>query len=252
MKILLNILTHGDETIGLKVAEEIGRLNLNKEDVFIHEANRKAYDLGKRFVDQDLNRSFPGKAIGNHEERLAFEISPLVKGADIVLDIHSTISTLKDALIVTKLDKKTCEYIKAIHPKYVVMFKNGIKDKVLISSAKVGFVFEYGNNDDSETVKKIVTDIKRLLSYLNIISEKFSEKNFEISYFEVFSEASKPSGFRLASDVDNYKLVKKGETFALKGEKSIKAEEDFYPILFGNSNYDEIFGFKSRKIIPEL
>ena len=110
MKILLNIATHGDETIGHAVAKEIQKLKITKGKVIIHVANEKAYKLKKRFVDQDLNRSFPGNVEGNHEQRLAVNILPIVKSADLVIDIHSTTSELKDALIVTKQNKKTKKY----------------------------------------------------------------------------------------------------------------------------------------------
>ena len=56
IKIILNILTHGDETIGLHVAEELQKLNINKKNFKINIANSKAYKLKKRCIDSDLNR----------------------------------------------------------------------------------------------------------------------------------------------------------------------------------------------------
>ena len=117
MKVVLNILTHGHETVGIAVAKEIQKLELKKGELVVHIANELAYAKKRRFIDQDLNRSFPGKKDGNHEEKLAAKILPLVRSADLVIDIHSTRSDLKDALIVTKLNKKTREYVEVINPK---------------------------------------------------------------------------------------------------------------------------------------
>jgi succinylglutamate desuccinylase len=61
MKIILNILTHGNERIGLKVAREIEKLNIDKNILSVQIANKKAFEFKKNFIDQDLNRSFPGK-----------------------------------------------------------------------------------------------------------------------------------------------------------------------------------------------
>jgi succinylglutamate desuccinylase len=71
MKILLNILTHGDETIGIAVAKELQKLKIKQNVLSIQRANTKAYGQNKRYIDQDLNRSFPGKKPGNHEQMLA-------------------------------------------------------------------------------------------------------------------------------------------------------------------------------------
>ena len=117
MKVVLNILTHGHETVGIAVAKEIQKLELKKGELVVHIANELAYAKKRRFIDQDLNRSFPGKKDGNHEEKLAAKILPLVRSADLVIDIHSTRSDLKDALIVTKLNKKTRGYVEVINPK---------------------------------------------------------------------------------------------------------------------------------------
>ena len=121
MKILLNILTHGDERIGLKVAQEIQRFKIDKNLFSVQIANQKAYKKNKRFIHQDLNRSFPGKKTGNHEETLAYKLTPLIKSADLVIDIHSTLCNLKDAIIVTKLDTATKRCLEAIQPKYVLV-----------------------------------------------------------------------------------------------------------------------------------
>ena len=40
-------------------------------------ANKKAIEADKRFIDSDLNRVFPGKLDGDHEERLASDLQDL-------------------------------------------------------------------------------------------------------------------------------------------------------------------------------
>ncbi len=247
MKIILNILTHGNERIGLKVARELKKLNIDEKFFYIQIANEKAAKLGKRFIDQDLNRSFPGKKQGNYEERLAHKLLPIIKLADIVIDIHSTKSNLKDALIVTKLDKETLKYIKIIQPKYALLM-NITKSNALISSAKIGLAFEYGKDKDARAIKKIVRDIKKILAFVGLIDFKYSKIKNSTKFFSIDSEFKKEKGDRLFSRIKNYQLVKKGEIVAKRGQESIVAKKDFYPILFGKNNYKDIFGFQGRII----
>jgi len=248
MKIILNILTHGNERIGLEVVKEIEKLNIDKNILIVQIANERAFELQKRFIDQDLNRSFPGKKYGNHEQKLAYKISPIIKSADIVIDIHSTKSELKDAVIVTKIDMATKKCIKAIQPKYVLVM-NATRDIALISQAKIGLAFEYGKDNDLIALKKIVMDIKKLFYHCGLINIKLSKSKTITQYFDIVSEVAKPKGHKLLKKIKNYKIVCSGEIFATNGKHQLIAEEDFYPILFGDKDYENIFGFKGKKII---
>lgn len=246
MKIVLNILTHGNELIGLKVASELQKLNIANDILKVHIANKEAYKKGVRFIDKDLNRSFPGNIKGNYEEKLAIKISPIIKNADIVLDIHSTTSGLQDAVIITKLDRETQKYLDIISPKYVLLMA-GNKSDALISQAKVGLAFEYGNENNPKVVTKIINDIKTLLAALGLIEDVKSLKR-KTNYFKIEKEVLKPIGYKLLPTIKNFKLIKKGEKFAKLNDNYLKAKKDFYPILFGEENYETIFGFEGIKI----
>ena len=247
IKIILNILTHGDELIGLRVAEEIKKYNIDEKNLKINRANQKAYELKKRYVDSDLNRAFPGDNKGDYEHRLAKKITKIIEKADLVIDIHSTTSELKDAICVTKLDNDTKKIIDIISPKYVLLVET-IKDCILISKAKVGIVFEYGKDDDSEVLQNIVRDIKKILIHYKLIKEEKIVHKENTKIFNMIQEVPKPHGFKLLPEIENYKLVKKGQIFAQKDNEVLKAEFDFYPLIFANDNYDEIFGFAGIEI----
>lgn len=245
-KLLINILTHGDELVGKRVVDEISQKypSLVGNGFDIQVANEEAHAQGKRFIDHDLNRVFPGRADGSVEERRAFEIAPRVSAYDYVIDVHSTESGAKDMVIVTKLDEPTCELLKYISPKYVLHMTMK-PDTSLISQAKVGIAFEMGSDKDEETFTKTVKGIERVISSLGLIPETPSF-GFETQYYEVFSPISKPKGAVLEGEVQNFKLIKKGEVFARIQGEGIVAEEDFYPVIFGNTNYESIFGFAAR------
>lgn len=243
MKILLIIATHGNEKIGLKVVREMEKLHIDNLAVQI--GNEEALKLNKRYIDQDLNRSFLGKKNGNYEERRAFKLTPAIKSSDLVIDVHSTTSDTKDTLIVSKLDKETLECVKSIQPKYVIIMENSKNS--LISQAKIGISFEYGKDNSKIALKKTVLDIKKLLNHFKLIKEKLPKNKIATQYFSVISIVPKPKGYTLLKTIKNYTLVKKGSTYAISKEKKLIATEDFYPVLFGEKNYKDYFGFKGKK-----
>lgn len=245
MKILLVIATHGNEKIGLKVAKEIKKLNI--DNLIIQVGNEGALKLNKRYIDQDLNRSFAGKENGNYEEKRAFELTPIIKSANLVIDIHSTTSDIKDTLIVDRINKKTLECIKSIQPKYAVVMEKSKSS--LISQAKIGISFEYGKDDSRATLKKIIVDIKKLLNHFGLIKIKLSKNKKSTKYFNATSVVLKPKGYKLIKKIKNYTLIRRGETYATNKNKKLIADEDFYPILFGEKNYKDYFGFKGFNMI---
>ena len=247
MKIILNIATHGDERLGFKVAKEIKKFNINKNILRVQIANKKAFKLHKRFIDQDLNRSLPGGKNGNYEERLAYKLSPFIRSADIIIDVHSTTSELKDTIIVTRLDERVLKYLKIIKPKYVLIM-TVTENSALISQAKIGIAFEYGKDRSSLATQKTVTGIKRIFKHLGIIDLNIPKSNIVTKYFDVTSAVHKPKGYRLLKKIKNLKIIKKGNIYATNGNDYLTAKEDFYPALFGEKTYKYIFGFSAKKL----
>lgn len=246
-KILLNVLTHGDESFGKRVADEIARRypQLIGKGLDIQIANEQAYKKGQRYIDDDLNRVFPGDSNGSYEERRAYELAPIISAYDLAIDVHATESGSGDMVIVTKLDKETKKVVDHLRPKYV-LYMSMRPDRSLISAAKVGIAFEMGSNEDQQTYSKTIAGIESLLSYFKLIPFKPSLA-FKTRYFEVFESVPKTAGAKLTSAVKNFKRIRKDEVFALAVDgKEIMAKKDFYPVIFGSTNYEAIFGFAAR------
>ncbi len=249
LKILLNILTHGDELVGVRVKDEILKKypKLIGDSVDVQIANERAYQEGKRYIDQDLNRVFPGKADGTYEEKRAFELVRVVSAYDVVIDIHSTKSGLEDTVIVTKLDPATKELLQKLSPRNV-LFMNMKPDRALISCARIGIAFEMGKDTHSKTVIKTTEGVEFIFSYYGLISP-VKPFGFQTEYYEVFESVAKPAGAHLEPHVQNFKQIKTGEIFARTSDKiEIRAVYDFYPVIFGSTNYESIFGFAARKM----
>jgi predicted deacylase len=89
---------HGDELNGVKVCQEIAKRydpgDVCGTIVVVHVVNVPGYHAQQRYLpiyDQDMNRSFPGKAGANTAERMANAIwDAFVSKCDIGLDFHTS------------------------------------------------------------------------------------------------------------------------------------------------------------------
>lgn len=99
-------------------------------------------------------------------------------------------------------------------------------------------------------INKIVMGIQRLLCHLKMIDCKKEYKSGKTitKFFEVNNTVPKSDGEKLSRKIINYKLVKKSEVYATLSGKKVLARKSFYPILFGQKNYETIFGFAATKM----
>lgn len=89
MRVLVIGGMHGNETLGLEVVKLFQDNPAQDVDVLL--ANEQAIEGNCRFVEQDLNRSFPGDDRSTkYESKRASEILKQTKKYDVVLDFHNT------------------------------------------------------------------------------------------------------------------------------------------------------------------
>lgn len=248
-RVLLNVCTHGNEHVGLKVAEHFRSTKPLCGTFVINIANEKAVAQKKRFISHDLNRVFPGKKNGSYEEDLAYKMKPFIDAFDVVIDVHSTETGVAYSVIVTDFTPAMKPILKAISPKRVVYMNTG-EPNSLISSVKTGIAFEYGKDKSKKTYSETVQGVKRLLGYYEMV--KFPNRKQvkkKIEFYEVNTSVLKPEGFIVMPGVKNFTLLKKGFAFGYNPDtkEKIFAQKSFYPVLFGKNSYKSIFGFSSKK-----
>ena len=242
---------HGDELIGQKVINKLRGLTISGGTLVTVIANVRAVELRKRFIDRDLNRSFPGNPEGNHEERLAHNLLPLIKKADFVLDIHSTTTDTTSAIILTKINKSIRQLLHVFNPKRIVVMKQEVGKSALVGHCKAGISFEYGKDKSEKAYKETLVDIINILEEYGIIEKKkkrVSNISRRTEYFQIFGTLARPIGFSLEKNIKNFSLIKRGEIIARYNEHTQKASRNFYPVLFGEKAYKEIWGFMAKKI----
>ncbi|MFH1455735.1 MAG: succinylglutamate desuccinylase/aspartoacylase family protein [archaeon] len=218
MKVGIVSCVHGNETLGKEVVDRM--VSFNQGNLFFIFANKKAFTQQKRFVDKDLNRCFPGKKFGCHEEMLAYDLMFKLK-QDFVIDIHSTTAKTESFVIITKINDKVKKLVRCIPLEKVVFMEPQIANgKALIDHVNCGVAIEFGSDVDAFDV--VLTTLKNL----GVVNgkKKFVEQKF-YSVYGVLNGNKKFTNFKLSED--------KGKLF--------------YPVLHGEKHY----GFtcmKAKKI----
>jgi len=237
---------HGDELIGQRIISRLNRLKIKKGVLLTIIANPEAIKAKKRFIDSDLNRSFPGRPRGNREERIAYRLTKILKQCDFIVDLHSTTTDTKSLVIATKLNKNILGVIGAFNPKRVALMSKKFSAKSMSYNFKACLSFEYGRDDAPEAFKRTLRDVLVLLSYFGLIDKKIDVGKRKTEFYKIIGTLVKKECFSLMG-VKNFKLVKKGQVVAGRENEIIKAKKDFYPILFGERAYKDIFGFTAKK-----
>jgi predicted deacylase len=234
---------HGDETAGKKAVERLldSSLNFQKGIKFVL-ANEKAFNQGERFIDTDLNRSFPGNPESeNYEERLADQLMQELKDMK-VLDLHETSSQPTPFSLFTWKDEETVELLRY----------TGIERAVEISYTPGCGINNYGSIEvetgpkgSKESVDQCFKILKNFLINTGVLEGEAKISKPEI--YSVYSTEERPAG-DWEVQVENFRPVEEGENVAVSNqEEKITADKSFIPVLFDES-YPNIFGFKAVRL----
>jgi hypothetical protein len=205
MKILFIVGVHGEE---YKPVQAVKELNIP----FLI-ANEKALAKGVRFIDENLNRCFPGNS-ETHEGGLAQKICEKMQAYDCVIDIHTTISPTDPFVIVTN---ETCLSKYVALPKVVVMGARIADGKALIDFHPNAVSLEFAHTVSVEEIKGVI------LETLANIHDKVVVKQ---EVFEVYDFITEDLGI-----VGSFEYV-----------------QDFYAIMHGKGPYKNKFGYKGRQM----
>jgi predicted deacylase len=90
---------HGDEFEPMAAVRQLARIlarelrpeKLRGKATLVPVVNEPAFRLGQRFAEDglDLARTCPGRGDGSVTERIAFELSGLIRSADLYIDLHT-------------------------------------------------------------------------------------------------------------------------------------------------------------------
>ncbi|MFB6099057.1 MAG: succinylglutamate desuccinylase/aspartoacylase family protein [Salinibacter sp.] len=231
---------HGDETCGWHAFNRLKASDVAPQaPVKFVLANERAFKLGYRFCDADLNRVMPGDASSEkHEVRLAARLRRELEGTK-VLDFHSTESRGCPYVVVTGGDAASRRLARSTGLDRVVdmsQLGGGVTEYV------EGVAVECGYYDDEDAASAAHRILLHFLAAEGLIDRPYARSTPEV--YEVFGDAP-GRGFTFVAD--NFRRVEEGEVFAKKDGTVRRAETDFYPVLMSTHGYDERIGFMARQ-----
>lgn len=136
---------HGDERFGLTVFHRLSADTVRRPRLSLVLANIPAIIAQKRYVESDLNRSFPGNAEGTMEERLATDLLPHVMNATHIIDIHTTTADIKLLPIITCLEPNVQTMLAHTNSTEIAYIDPPHGRRSLIGQTACGVSMEFGN-----------------------------------------------------------------------------------------------------------
>lgn len=232
---------HGDETCGWHAFNRLKASDVTLQaPVKFVLANERAFKLGYRYCDVDLNRVMPGDPESEkHERRLAARLRRELEGTK-VLDFHSTESTGCPYAIVSGGDAASLELARSTGLDRVVDMSRiggGVTDSVTGVAVECGYYDEEGAASTAHRV------LLHFLAAKGLIDRPHAPSLPEV--FEVFGDAP-GRGYTFVAD--NFREVAAGDVFAKKNGTVRRADADFYPVLMSTHGYEEQIGFKARHV----
>ena len=247
---------HGDEPCGVRAVER-----LVAEDPAVDRpiklivANEEALDDGVRYVDEDLNRAFPGDPDADtHEGRLAYDLRRELRGCT-TLALHSTQSYAEPFALVNAVDAVTRGLVPHLPVDAVVetdKFTNGR----LIEHAHTVEV-ECGLQGSEAAAENAYWLARAFLAGAGTVAAPTAEEEEgaaaltgreEVPVFRLQEQIPKPEAEEYEVFVANFERVAEGERFAAADGEDLVADKPFYPVLLSAYGYLSVFGYAADRV----
>lgn len=236
-RILFIAATHGDEGYAIPVLESLEKKYSRDEysyDWII--GNPKAFAVGKRFVDTDMNRAAPGSQTSElYEERRVAEIIDIAKKYDVVIDIHGTSSDCGVTTLIPLPNEGNLELARQMNIKRNVIWQSSNPDRKTgpISEfvSATAIEIECGPKTDSTVARDLEQVLEKFILANNKGERSYSES--DVQFYEVYGKLPRAEA---------------PESLQLEDFVSVMYQDEiFYPYLSNNSYIDTIC-YKMRKI----
>jgi len=236
---------HGDEPCGVRAVE---RLLSDPPEVTrpvkLVVANERAVEAGERFVDVDLNRSFPGDPTADaYERRLAAELERELDGCR-TLAFHSTQSHPEPFAIVSGLG----EIAHDVAPRLPVVAVVDTGPHVGGRLFEVGDVLEVecglqGSVDATENAHRIA---RAFLASERALAGVERPEPKAVPLYRLTRAIPKGPAAEYEVFAENFTRVDADEAFAAADGETVHADSTFYPVLLSADGYDDLFGYAAE------
>lgn len=248
---------HGDEPCGVNAVKRLleESPDLQRSVVFVI-ANEKAIDAETRYVEEDLNRVFPGDENGQtHESQLAAELHDVI-GDCLTLSMHSTQSYDGPFALVDGITDEVRRPLRELTLDAVVDVGPHSKGRVFEVIPRTIEV-ECGYQGSEQATENAIQLVWEFLAATGSLPP---ESDFSPDEEPAASNIEETPLFRLDRQIpkdeaesynvyaSNFEQVVEGQPFAAAGQKQIIAMESFYPVLLSAYGYESVFGYTAQQL----
>jgi len=239
---------HGDEPCGVRAVERLIADDLTVDrPVALVIANERAIEAGERYVDTDLNRSFPGDpAADAYENQLAAELSELLQDCSI-LSLHSTQSYDDLFAIVNGMGEFEREICPRLSVDAVVDAGSFDRGRIFASLPRTIEV-ECGFQGSEEAAENAYRVAREFLGATGALPGAAREPQTDLPLYRLHRQVPKEPAREYEVYATNFEHVPAGEVFAAMGDETMVAEEGFYPVLMSPYGYEDVFGYAAERV----
>lgn len=238
---------HGDEPCGVRAVERL----LAAEPEFeraakLIVANEEALAADQRYLDEDLNRAFPGDPNGEtHESRLAAELTAELDGCT-TMALHSTQSYEHPFAILREATGVPLELASQLDVEAVVE-TGPFDDGRLFESVTQLVEVECGYQGSSEAADNATRLVREFLRATGVLADEPPLDPQEHPTFRLHDVVPKSEAEEYEVFVTNFERVEAGDPFAAVDGEYVIADESFYPVLLSAYGYEDVFGYTAKK-----
>jgi hypothetical protein len=244
---------HGDEPCGARAIERLVAEGPEVErPVKLIVANEEALDAGVRYLDDDLNRSFPGDPeADSHERRLAHDLQRELHDCT-VFSLHSTQSYGEPFALVDTVDavaRAICPHL----PVDVVVETDRFTEGRLIGHPHTIEV-ECGFQGSEEATENAYWLVRAFLAATSALPAPTADNPIDagdrddVTVFRLLEKIPKAPADEYEVFATNFVGVEAGERFAAIDGESLYAETAFVPILLSPYGYEDVFGYAANEV----
>ncbi|MDR9445771.1 MAG: succinylglutamate desuccinylase/aspartoacylase family protein [Haloquadratum sp.] len=248
---------HGDEPCGPRAIERL-RVTLEAPvaPVRLIVANERALAVDRRYIDEDLNRIFPGVGDAQtHEGVLAAQLREAVVGCT-VLSLHATQSTDRPFALVDRITDPLRPLLAAL-PLAAVVETAPFSSGRLIANSPV-IELECGLQHSQHAAENAYWLSVAFLAATGVIAtppsmpaavrERLTAAGPQTPVYSLTGEIAKPDAARYEVLVENFHAVDPGTTYARADTHELTADGQFYPVLMSAGGYRDILGYTARRV----
>lgn len=237
---------HGDEPCGAyAIADLLATDPAFQRRVKFVIANERAMEAGERYLDDDLNRAFPGDPHSrSHERRLAARLYEELTDAE-VLTFHSTDAEPTPFTLLQNPSETTDAIVRATGLEHVVDISyvdGGLEDVI------DGVAVECGPMRARTAVESARGILKRFLTARGALPGSVDRVDPDVYKIDGVVDRGD-----LAFTGRNFQRIDAGDAFAVDttgDDTEITAPEAFTPVLMATDGYDDMLGFQATNVGP--